>query len=58
MRPEEFPDRVFADKCWTHNLPQLLGLTDLKAKLEAAVQADPQLKKNWGLVREWNESSP
>ena len=29
MKSEEFPDRNFAEKCWTHNLPQLLGLAGL-----------------------------
>jgi HEPN domain-containing protein len=46
MKSEEFPDRTFAEKCWTHNLPQLLGLAGLKADLDAAMQADPDLADN------------
>jgi HEPN domain-containing protein len=57
MKSEEFPDRNFADKCWTHNLPQLLGLADLKADLDAATQTDLDLAANWDAVKEWNESS-
>jgi HEPN domain-containing protein len=57
IKPEEFPDRTFADKCWTHNLPQLLGLADLKTDFDAAMQADPELRDNWDVVKEWNESS-
>ena len=57
MKPEEFPDRTFAEKCWTHNLPQLLGLAALKADFDAAMQADPDLRDNWDIVKEWNESS-
>jgi len=57
MKPEEFPDKTFAEKCWTHILPQLLGLAGLKADLEAAMQADPDLADNWDTVKEWNESS-
>src|SRR5258708_37654743 len=52
MKPEEFPDRIFADKCWTHNLPQLLGLADLKTNFDAAMQADPDLRDNWDIAKE------
>jgi HEPN domain-containing protein len=57
MTSEEFPDKSFAEKCWTHNLPQLLALAGLKADLDTAVQADPDLADNWDTVKEWNESS-
>jgi HEPN domain-containing protein len=57
MKSEEFPDRNFAEKCWTHNLPQLLALAGLKADLDAALQADPDLDDNWDTVKDWNESS-
>ena len=57
MKAEEFPDRTFADKCWTHNLLQLLGLADLKTDFNAAMLADTDLRDNWDIVKEWNESS-
>ncbi len=57
MKSEEFPDRTFAEKCWTHSLPQPLGLAGLKDDLAAAMQADPGLADNWDTVKEWNESS-
>lgn len=57
MKAEEFPDKNFAEKCWTHILPQLLGLAGLKADLEAAMQVDTDLADNWDTVKEWNESS-
>jgi hypothetical protein len=50
-------DKSFADKCWTHNLPQLLILTDLKADFDAAVQADTELRENWDIVKGWTEAS-
>ena len=31
MKSEEFPDKRFAEKCWTHKLTQLLELGGLKA---------------------------
>jgi HEPN domain-containing protein len=57
MKSEEFPDRTFAEKCWTHNLTQLVGLAGLKADLEAAMGADPDLAEHWDTVKEWTESS-
>jgi HEPN domain-containing protein len=57
MKAEEFPDRSFAEKCWTHNLTQLLTLAGLKADLEAAMRADTDLADKWDTVKEWTESS-
>jgi HEPN domain-containing protein len=57
MKSEEFPDRSFAEKCWTHNLPQLLGLAGLKDDFDTARRADRDLSDNWDTVKEWNESS-
>lgn len=41
MKAEEFPDRTFADKCWTHNLPQLLGRAGLKTDFEPPCRPTP-----------------
>jgi HEPN domain-containing protein len=57
MQAEEFPDKSFADRCWTHNLPQLLTLTELKADFDAVVQADTDLQDNWDIVKGWSEAS-
>jgi HEPN domain-containing protein len=57
MKSEEFPDKNFAEKCWTHNLPQLLVLAGLKDDFAAALRADPDLAYNWDTVKDWGESS-
>lgn len=57
MKPEEFPDRTFAEKCWTHSLPQLLKLAGLEPDFDAAMLADPDLRRNWVILQDWNESS-
>ncbi len=57
MKSEEFPDRTFAEKCWTHNLAQLLGLAGLRADFDNAMQADSDLRDNRDIAKEWNESS-
>jgi HEPN domain-containing protein len=56
-RAEEFPDKTFADKCWTHNLLQLLGVAELKDDFQAAMKADPLLGRNWETVKDWSEAS-
>lgn len=57
MKAEEFHDKSFAEKCWTHSLPQLVVLSALKDDFAAARQADTDLDDNWDAVKEWNESS-
>jgi hypothetical protein len=52
-----FEDRRYSEKCWTHNLSQLLDLAGLGAALAADVAADRELLDNWDLIKDWNESS-
>ena len=57
MQAEEFPDKSFADKCWTHNLAQLLVVAELKDDFDAAMKADTVLRENWEIVKVWTEAS-
>jgi hypothetical protein len=57
MKSEEFPDKNFAEKCWTHDIEKLLVLSGLKAARDADSQADADLSANWGIVKDWSESS-
>lgn len=57
MKSEEFPDKTFAEKCWTHNLQQLLALAGLKADLDAAMRTDDDLADKWNTVKDWTEAS-
>jgi hypothetical protein len=52
-----FEDRKFAEKCWTHDLGELLRLADLQSALDDAAAADRELRKKWGITTEWKESS-
>jgi hypothetical protein len=52
-----FEDRRYSEKCWTHNLAQLLDLAGLTAALAADAAADPALQNYWDTVKDWNESS-
>jgi HEPN domain-containing protein len=56
-KAEDFPDKQFAQKCYTHDLRELLALAGLTAQRDADAQADPDLFKNWQVVKDWSESS-
>jgi HEPN domain-containing protein len=57
MKSEEFPDKAFAEKCWTHNLTQLIGLAKLKDDFDAALKVNADLSRNWEFVKDWSEAS-
>jgi hypothetical protein len=56
MQAEEFPDKSFADKCWTHDIERLVVLAGLKDQRDVAASADAAVSKNWLTVRDWDES--
>ena len=52
-----FEDKKYAEKCWTHDLEDLLRLAGLEAALNADAAADVNLRDNWDTVTEWSELS-
>jgi HEPN domain-containing protein len=42
---------------WTHDLETLIGLAGLTKELGLAHQASLSLKTNWGIAKDWNETS-
>jgi HEPN domain-containing protein len=57
MKPEVFPDKVFAEKCWTHDLERLVTLAGLKDAKDADIAADAERKANWFTLKDWSESA-
>lgn len=55
MRAEEFPDKNFAIKCYTHSIKELIILSGLKSQWDAATAADAALSGNWGVATNWSE---
>lgn len=51
-----FTDRRFSEKCWTHDLENLLGLAGLEAPFKVAAAGDADFADNGELVIEWDES--
>lgn len=52
-----FRDKRFSEKCFTHNLEDLLRLANLEADLGLAIQANAALDTYWEVVKDWTEIS-
>jgi hypothetical protein len=52
-----FDDKRYSEKCWTHNIEELVKLADLEAARNADTVANPVLGSNWLIVKDWNEKS-
>lgn len=53
----DFPDKRFAEQCFTHELPRLVDCAELDDKLDTDLGADTILKANWKIVVQWEEVS-
>jgi hypothetical protein len=56
-KPEVFPDKVFAEQCWTHDDKRLVVLAGLKDEFDTDKAVDGELAENWDLVQRWSEAS-
>ena len=55
---DDFPrDRKFVEECYTHNLEKLLKAAGLKPALDTEAAANPTFAGNWGVARDWQETS-
>lgn len=54
-RENDFPDRDFVNRSWTHDLEKLLHLAELKDQLEADKNSNTDLKTFWAIVVNWDE---
>ncbi len=52
-----FEDKKYSEKCWTHNLEDLVELAGLKDAWKADTRLDADLKQHWVIVKDWKESS-
>jgi hypothetical protein len=53
----EFPDRERVNASYTHKLKDLAKLAGLDELLRTVERADPELGRNWIVVRNWTEAS-
>lgn len=56
-REHDFPNKTFAQSCYTHNIESLVGLADLTAQRDRDAEIDGALDSNWQIVKEWNEAA-
>jgi hypothetical protein len=56
-RPEEWPEKQFVADCHTHEILKLVRLADLEKDRAADAAANPNLGKNWSIVKDWTEQS-
>ena len=55
---DDFPrDRKFVEECYTHDLEKLLRAASLQPALVADTSANPVFSGNWGVARDWQETS-
>ncbi len=52
-----FDDKKYAEKCWTHDLKDLLVLANLKTTMDVDKTANLALSDNWDVATAWQETS-
>ena len=50
-----FRDKKYSDKCWTHNLEDLVEYAGLEEELNKNFVSDPDFDQYWSSVRDWAE---
>ncbi len=56
-RKYDFPDRTRVKRIYTHDLEQLLDVSELKDEHQRRLSSDAAFAVNWSVVKDWNESS-
>lgn len=52
-----FLEKRFSEKCWTHEIEELVKLAALEAPRATDISANAALGSNWLIVANWNERS-
>lgn len=52
-----FEDKKFAEKCWTHDIEELVRQADLTVERGKAIGANPKLSDSWQIAKDWSELS-
>jgi hypothetical protein len=52
-----FEEKRYSERCWTHDLVQLMALAGLKTALASDIATNPDLLARWNVVRDWSEQS-
>jgi hypothetical protein len=52
-----FEDKKFAEKCWTHDIEELVKQADLAVERDKVAGTKLALGRNWQIAKDWSESS-
>jgi hypothetical protein len=52
-----FQNKKYAERCWVHNLEELVDLANLQDALNAATIPATPFSGNWGVAKDWKETS-
>jgi hypothetical protein len=52
----DFPDKDFVNRSWTHDLEKLLNLAELKVRLEMDMKSNKDLNTFWAIGVNWEEA--
>ena len=55
--PEQWPEKQFVADCHTHEILKLVRLDRLEGARIADTAANPNLARNWNIVKDWSEQS-
>lgn len=56
-RADDFPDKGFAQQCFTHSIGALLNLAGLEGQRDDDKAADAAVGESWDAVQGWTEAS-
>ena len=52
-----FSERRFSERCWTHNLVDLVKLAGLEAAMISETGVNPVFYQHWQVVKDWSENA-
>ena len=52
-----FEDKKYAEKCWTHDLEELIKHAGLAVERDKTTGTNPTLESNWLIAKDWDEKS-
>ena len=56
-REFDFPDKRLAERSYTHDLVQLLHISDVEETFAEAIRANKTLGWSWSTLKDWSEAS-
>ena len=51
----EWPDKQLVNRCYTHDISDLIVIAALEIERKADVASNPARDRNWRLVKDWSE---